>query len=115
MSIQVTPDTVKRERFGGIRGRVLSVSAFPVTKEGAALLLGNSEIAQRLLKDEPQMEVVAELEKDSSTYSGYKWSSSIGPQLPITAGTTTSGRVTVEMRAPITYILPFLRAMSGIY
>jgi HlyD family secretion protein len=115
MSIQVTPDTVKRERFGGIRGRVLSVSAFPVTKEGAALLLGNSEIAQRLLKDEPQIEVVAELEKDSSTYSGYKWSSSKGPRLPITAATTTSGRVTVEMRSPVTYILPFLRAMSGIY
>jgi HlyD family secretion protein len=115
MPIQVTPDTVKRERFGGIQGKVLSVSVFPVTKEGAALLLGNSEIAQRLLGDEPQIEVVAELGKDPSTYSGYQWSSSKGPPLSITAGTTTSGRVTIEMRAPVTYILPFLRATSGIY
>jgi HlyD family secretion protein len=114
MRVQVTPDTVKRERFGGILGTVSSVSAFPVTKEGAALLLGNPDVAARLLKDEPQIEVVVELEKDTSTYSGYKWSSSGGPRLPITAGTTASGRVTVEMRAPVTYILPFLRATSGI-
>ena len=115
MSIQVTPEMVKRERFGGILGKVSAVSVFPVTKEGAALLLGNAEVAERLLKNEPQIEVMAELEKDSSTYSGYKWSSSRGPHLLITAGTTTSGRVTVETRSPLTYILPLLREMSGLY
>jgi HlyD family secretion protein len=115
MRIQVTPETVKRERFGGILGRVSSVSAFPVTKEGATLLLGNAEVAGQLLKDEPQIEVVADLLEDASTYSGYRWSSSKGPQLPVTAGTTTNGRVTLEMRSPVSYILPFLRGMSGIY
>jgi len=115
MRIQVTPETVKRERFGGILGKVSSVSAFPVTKEGAALLLGNPEVAAQLLKDEPQIEVVADLMEDASTYSGYRWSSSKGPQLPVTAGTTTNGRVTLEMRTPVSYILPFLRGVSGIY
>ncbi len=115
MVLQVTPDTVKRERFGGIRGVVSSVSTFPITREGAALLLGNREVAARLLQDEPQIEVIAQLEKDASTYSGYKWTSSKGPRLAITAGTTASNRVTVEMRSPVTYILPFLRGMSGVY
>jgi len=115
MRIQVTPETVKRERFGGILGKVTSVSAFPVTKEGATLLLGNPEVAGQLLKDEPQIEVVADLLDDASTFSGYRWSSSKGPPLPVTAGTTTNGRVTLEMRSPVSYILPFLRGVSGIY
>jgi HlyD family secretion protein len=114
MNIRVTPDLVKRERFGGIVGKVRSVSTFPVTRDGAALMLGNAELAARMLKDDPQIEVVASLDRDQATYSGYKWSSSKGPQMPITAGTTTSGRVTVEMRSPITYLLPFLRGMSGV-
>ena len=106
---------MKRERFGGILGKVSFVSEFPVTKEGATLLLGNPEVAGQLLKDEPQIEVVADLQEDTSTYSGYRWSSSQGPRLPVTAGTTTNGRVTLEMRSPVSYILPFLRGMSGIY
>jgi len=115
MKIQVTPDTVKRERFGGILGTVASVSIFPVTKEGAATLVGNPEVVSRLLGEGPQIEVIAELERDPVNFSGYKWSSSKGPPLQMSFGTTASGRVTVEERAPITYILPFLRSISGIH
>ena len=114
MRIQVTPDSVERERFGGIVGGVSSVSAFPVTKEGAVVMLGSPEVAERMLRNEPQIEVLVSLEKDGSTYSGFRWSSSKGPQIPITAGTTTSARVTVETRAPITYLLPILRGALGV-
>jgi HlyD family secretion protein len=114
MRIQVTPDSVKRERFGGIVGGVSSVSAFPVTKTGAEVMLGSAEVAERMLRNEPQIEVLVNLEKDGSTYTGYRWSSSKGPQIPITAGTTTSARVTVETRAPVTYLLPILRGALGV-
>lgn len=114
MKVQITPTTVKRERFGGIVGAVTSVSAFPVTKEGASSLVGNPELVQSLMSREPQLEVFAELQPDSSTFSGYLWSSSKGPRLQMTPGTTTSVRVTVEERAPISFVFPILRSWSGI-
>lgn len=117
MTLQITPQTVKRERFGGILGNVTTVSAFPITKEAAASVVGNPEVVAGLVseKQEGLMQVFGDLELDSKTFTGFKWSSSTGPRLKISSGTTTVVRVKVEERAPITFVLPILRSTSGIY
>jgi len=115
MSVYVTPDTVKRERFGGILAHVIEVSGFPVTRDATITAVGSVEVTDRLLANGPQMQVVAELASDPSTVSGYRWSSSRGPALQISTGTTVTARVTVEERSPITYVFPFLRTLSGVY
>jgi len=114
MTLQITPDTVKRERFGGILGRVKTVSAFPVTKDGILSAVGNAEVTQSLMFQGGQVAVLAELEADPTTMTGYKWSSSRGPELQLSPGTTASVRVTVSQWAPITFALPILRSVSGI-
>jgi len=115
MEIQITPDTVKRTRFGSIIGNVTSVSNFPVTTEGVASTLGNLEVARALVpQGSPQMEIRAMLELDESTPSGYKWSSSSGPPLTISDGTTITAIAKIEERAPITFLLPILREWTGI-
>ena len=115
MRIQITPDTVERERFGGIYGTVTSVSPIPVTKEGTVVTIGNADLVQHLMPEGGYIEVRARLETDKSTPSGYKWSSSRGPDIRITSGLTNTSRVTVEGRAPLTYVLPILRETSGVY
>lgn len=116
MKLQITPTTVQREQFGGIVGSVTNVSAFPVTKEGASKLVGNPEIVQSLIPQQSsQIQVFAELQPDPKTFSDYRWSSSTGPQMKMSPGTTTSVRVTVEERAPIAFVLPILKSWSGIY
>jgi HlyD family secretion protein len=115
MQVQITPDTVERQRFGGIRGTVSSVSAQPITREGAMAVVGNAEVVQGLMTGGAYIAVTAQMQRDPSTVSGYAWSSSQGPPLPMSAGLTATVRTTVEERAPITYILPFLRSVSGIY
>ena len=117
MVMQITPQTVKRERFGGIVGTATQVSAFPIAKEAAINTVGNAEVVEGLVANNQEglIQVVATLEPNDQTYSGYEWSSSTGPQLKISSGTTTTARVTVEERAPITFILPILRSLSGIY
>lgn len=115
MPIQISPDTVERQRFGSMLGQVVSVSAFPVTREGIATLVGNPEVVRELSEQGPLIEVAAALDVDPQTFSRYKWSSSAGPQLKMTTGTTTTNRVSIEYRAPITYLMPVLREISGIY
>lgn len=113
MKIQVTPDTVKREEYGGIVGKVTRVSEFPITSAGAANVVANQEIARELTGDGRTIELFAELEPDKTTKSGYKWSSSRGPNLNVAVATTNNVRVTVEERAPITFLLPFLKPWLG--
>jgi HlyD family secretion protein len=116
MTLQITPQTVKRERFGGILGNVTSVSPFPITKEGAAAEVGNPEVIQGLAPEKTSfIQITGDLIQDAATFSGYKWSSSKGPQMKVSPGTTTLVRVTVEERAPITFVIPILRSTSGIY
>ncbi|MDJ0648208.1 MAG: NHLP bacteriocin system secretion protein [Xenococcaceae cyanobacterium MO_188.B19] len=117
MEIQITPKTVKRERFGGIIGDIKDISPFPVTTEAASKVVGNSQIIRGLVPENQPVviQVSATLQSDDTTFSNYKWSSSTGPQLKLSAGTTTSARVKVEERAPITFVLPILRSVSGIY
>jgi HlyD family secretion protein len=117
MTVQVTPQTVKRQRFGGILGTVTNISQFPITKESAISEVGNIEIVDNLFSQKQGgiMQVMVRLKLDSQTFSGYQWSSSKGPQLKISSGTTSIARIKIEDRAPITFLLPFLRESSGIY
>lgn len=117
MKLQVTPDTVRRERFGGILGVVTTTSTFPVTKTGAINVVGNSEVVDNLIREgEPVIEVRSKLQLNSSNPTGYEWSSSRGPDnLEISNGTTTTVRVTLESQAPITFIFPILKEWVGIY
>lgn len=115
MDVQVTPDTIQRPRFGGILGKVISVTALPVTREGAINTIGNADLVQEIMGEGGYIEVTVQLEKDPSNYSGYLWSSSKGPPLKMTTGLTTATRVIVERRAPITYVFPILRETSGVY
>jgi HlyD family secretion protein len=113
MPVLIAPDTVERERFGSLQATVTSVSAFPVTKEGMLSLIGNAEVVAALTRG-PSLEVATALTADPDTFSQYKWSSSQGPPLHITSGTTVTARVVIERRAPITYLLPMLRETSGL-
>jgi HlyD family secretion protein len=115
MQVQIIPDTVERERYGGVVGTVSSISPAPVTKEGAMRTIGNTEIVESLMRDGPCIEVRVRMEADPSTSSGYKWSSSRGPDMKVTAGLTHAVRVQVERRAPISYLLPILREFTGVY
>lgn len=113
--IVVSPSTVERERYGGIVGEVVSVSSYAVTTLAVANQIGDAEVARTLLGGESRIEVLARLELDPDSESGFRWTSGGGPpDLPISAGTTARVRTTLEERAPISFVLPFLRDTTGL-
>ncbi|MFM6405135.1 MAG: NHLP bacteriocin system secretion protein, partial [Microcystis sp.] len=115
MQVQITPSMIKRERYGGILGKVTEVSPFSVTTEDIATIVGNPELAQSLSGQQPRIQVIAELERDSNNINnGYKWSSSKGPVLELSGGTTAQIQIQVGERRPISYVIPILRSLTGL-
>lgn len=113
MSMQVMPDSVQRERYGSILGTVKIVSSYPVSQQTILSAVGNIEVTESLVIPGGQIEVLAELNRDANTITGYQWSSSQGPTIEISSGTTATVRVMVEQRAPITFVLPVLRSFTN--
>ena len=120
MTVQVTPSIVKRERYGGIVGKVTQVSPFLVTNQDMSAIIGNEQLANNLAENVSRsggapVQVYVELERDPNTISGYKWSSSDGPPLKIYAGTTAQVKVQIGQQAPISYVIPIFRSLTGVY
>jgi len=113
MTARVSPATVRREEYGFILGEVEFVSPQPATPEGMQRTLGNPILVEQLIGQGPRFLVRVALEEDQSTASGFRWSSSGGPPRPVESGTTVSVEVVVELRRPISLVLPIVRGAVG--
>jgi hypothetical protein len=118
--VRITPNTTRAERHGGIRGRILSLSTLPVSREGLRQRLGLETLVASVQPpgsggNEPLVEAVTTLERNPRTRSGFDWSGGSGPDLSLSPGTSTEVSVLVEYRQPISYVIPLLRQISGIY
>jgi HlyD family secretion protein len=114
MVVQVSPSTVKREEFGSILGRVTWVAEFPSTARGMTRLLANEALVQKLMQAGPPIQVNVLLERDPATPSGFRWSSSRGPNLKISSGTLAAGDIVVRREAPLNLVIPKIREKLGL-
>ncbi len=114
MVVQVAPSTVKREEYGAILGRVTWVADFPSTSRGMTRLLGNEALVNKLMTEGPPIQVDVALERDPSTPTGFRWSSSRGPAVKISSGTLADGSVVVSRDRPIRLVIPTLREKMGL-
>ena len=108
MHVRISPSNIERQRFGSMMGEVIDVSVFPVTSEGLINMIGNREVVEALLQQGGTILVEASLDVSEADPTRFKWTSK-GPDQEITAGTTTTCRITVEERRPITFAIPLLR------
>src|SRR5256885_10650743 len=70
MEVRVEPATIKREEYGAIVGKVMSVSEFPVTPQGMLADLHNDALVKRFSQDAAPYAAKVTLERDPSTVSG---------------------------------------------
>ena len=113
MEAHIVPSTVKREEFGFMLGQVTSVADYPASPEGMMKVLENQQLVKELAGDSLPIEIRTKLLPDS-TLSGFKWSSSAGPQIKIVSGTMCSTEVIVKRQRPIYLVIPFLKKNIGV-
>ena len=118
--VRITPTSARAQRHGGIQGRILRIRVLPVSREGLRQRLGLETLVEAVQGPNgsgtgPLIEAVTSLQRDPHTPSGYDWGGGAGPDLQLSAGTTTEVSVMVEDRQPISYVIPLLRDLSGIY
>ena len=89
----------------------------PISKEALFTKFGNEIVVSKLLKSksEPMIQIITSLDKDENSISGFDWGGGKGPNLYLSSGTMTNISIIVERRRPITYVIPLLRDLSGIY
>jgi HlyD family secretion protein len=113
MRARVEPATVRRDEYGAVIGRIVSVSVYPATPEGMAATLHNPELVTRFSHGGAPYAAVVQLEADPGSPSGYRWSSGRGPAQRITSGTLVHAEVVTRERRPLDLLLPLIRRVSG--
>ena len=109
MIAEIVPATVKREEFGFISGRVLSVAEMPATQEGMQRRLKNQKLVQSLSSAGAPFELIVSLDEDPSTHSGFRWSSSRGPDESLSAGGLCAAEVVTREETVFKLLVPALR------
>jgi HlyD family secretion protein len=111
MEVQIVPSTVKREEFGFIVARVVSVAAVPATQEGMQRALKNRQLVASLSSGGAPFEIRAELLTSASTPTGYQWSSSRGPESALTGGSPCKAEVVTRSEPLLQLAIPALRRL----
>lgn len=111
MAALISPTIIKKEEYGSIEGIVEEVSDFPVNPQEILSDLKNESIVKSLTSKEAPIKAIISLNKVDGKL---KWSSSNGPDYPITEGTYVTANIRVECKRPISLILPAFKKFLGI-
>lgn len=114
MTVQLSPATARKERYGYLVGKVTSVSKYPSSEQGMGAVFNNPALVRELFKQGPPIAVAVELIADTATKSGYHWSSNAGSQLELSSGTLASATFTIERQRPISLVIPLFKQAAGL-
>lgn len=109
MTAQIAPAIVKQSEYGYLLGLVTQVSEYPSTRQAIMRTVQNETLVQSLTAAGAPLEVRADLIPDPRTPSGYKWSSSKGPNISLQTGTMCMTSVVVAKQRPISLVIPLFK------
>jgi HlyD family secretion protein len=114
MQVNLEPSTVKREEFGTMVGKVVTVSEFPMTPQGMTAVLHNDSLVKRFSHDGAPYAATVSLEPDPASFSGYRWAIGKGPPIRLTSGTLMRAEITTRRQRPLDLVLPLIKRLTGI-
>jgi HlyD family secretion protein len=114
MAAEISPNTIKKEEFGYLKGTVTYVSDFPARTHMLYSITHNRILNQELAAAGSPYIIRMKLEKAPDTYSGFAWSSGRGPKEKVKAGMMCTVRVIVRQQRPISLVIPALKSLLGV-
>jgi HlyD family secretion protein len=111
MRAQVEVSSIRKDVFGSVEARVRSIASVPTTPESLRRVLRNDELARKIEAGGPGYLAVVDLVRDPTTPSGYRWTSSRGPQDGLSVGTTVKADVEVERVAVLSLLMPAVKKL----
>lgn len=100
--------TYSSQNYGYLEGTVETVAPFPATQTGMLTTLNEPEMVQSILAQTGAgpIAVHIRLTEDPRTPSGYRWSSSSGPQTELTTGLIGQAEIVIDEQPPIALVVP---------
>jgi len=114
MAAEISPSTVKREEFGFIRGKVVYTGEFPASFDALMRNFQNETLVRSIMAGGPVTELRVTLDRDATSASGFKWSSSRGPAITVTSGTLCTVEVITRQQPPVSLLFPYIKGRMGL-
>jgi HlyD family secretion protein len=114
MAAHIAPNGTKKEEYGSMRGRVVSVSEGDVSIEHVEQILQSGQLTKTLFGDTSPLLARIELTPARANPSGFAWWSGSGPPYRITPGTVAAVDIIVEEQRPIALVIPALRKLLSL-
>jgi hypothetical protein len=104
-TVDLAVSTAPPGAFGLLRGRVTSISRYPLMKEGISGLVGGDLAARSYTTGEAPLLVIVDLVRDERTPSGYAWSTEAGPPTRLDSQVKVNGTITLSSQTPFNLLL----------
>ncbi len=98
------------QKYGHMRGTIISVSSKLETKKTIGEFIGTNEDVMEYLgiTDHPIASVICEIEEDTQSKNGLNWSNSNGEELSVQYGSFVDVTIVMDEQPPITKLIPTL-------
>ncbi|MEU1815993.1 HlyD family efflux transporter periplasmic adaptor subunit [Streptomyces roseifaciens] len=104
--VDLSVQSVPREKFGVLRGRVQAVGRAPQTPAQITGFLGDARLAAQFTRQGNPVAVLVRLERSPAARSGYRWSSADGPPYAVDSTTPVTAAVHLADERPVDWLLP---------
>jgi HlyD family secretion protein len=108
-TVHISPSDTEPYRIGYMLGVVEKVGLYPATMAQLLNWYKNEDLAKTLTKNQAMGTVRIRLVDDPKDPTGTKWTGKVPERIHITTGRLCTIEVIVEERAPISYVLPYVR------
>lgn len=114
MALDILPGFTKAQEYGAIQAIVDYVDHYPASEQAMFNEVQNKTFIDMILNQGVQQQVNAILLKDSTTHSGYAWTTKQGAPIELQSGTFCQARIKIEEKRPIDVIVSQLRSWMGL-